>query len=105
MERAKKYYHHVLDFQLYGSAAAWEEIRRLEILRHTLIHAGGRVDRAKQSVRDRLEDWARQDIGILTHYDDLTVSKDYLAQVSEAVISELEGLVERFHQLDDQHSA
>ncbi|MFA4916795.1 MAG: hypothetical protein WC560_09010 [Syntrophales bacterium] len=41
LKRAKKYYEHVLKFQLYTENRAWQSIQMLSTLRHAIAHENG----------------------------------------------------------------
>ena len=101
---AKRYYRSVTDFSVYESPQAWERITMLKELRHTLIDGGSRIDRMKQATRDRLNQWADKVVDVMVHFDDVTVTVEFLAETSEHVTSELQGLVDRFHDLVDRQS-
>ena len=105
LRKAVNYYRHILQFDLYAEEGAWQKIRMLQDLRHVLIHASGRTDRIKPSLLKKLRGWEEAGVGVCTHYDHLTVSKELMASLSEAVTSELKSLTARFHNLADQHSA
>ena len=47
LEKAKKYYKHILQFDLYSNEKAWQQIKMLSELRNAFAHANGRMDRLK----------------------------------------------------------
>ena len=54
LEKAKKYYKHILQFDLYSNEKAWQQIKMLSELRNAFAHANGRMDRLKPKPKKKL---------------------------------------------------
>ena len=60
LERAKKYYKHILQFDLYSNEKAWQQIKMLSDLRNAFAHANGRVDRLNRKSKEKIEQWKKR---------------------------------------------
>lgn len=102
LERAKKYYKHILKFDLYSEEKAWEQVRRLSTLRNAFAHANGRLDMLKDRERKIIQKWAQKNLGISTYYGYIICEVNIVADMYGAVRSSLEDLIERYKDWDDQ---
>lgn len=107
LDRAKKYYKHILQFKLYSNERAWQQIKMLSDLRNALAHANGRVDRLKSNPKRNIERWdQQQNIGIsITTFDHVKCEADIVDDLFGAVRDSLEDLIERYKHWDDQQGA
>ena len=104
LERAKKYYKHILKFDLYSEEKAWEQVRRLSILRNAFAHANGRLDMVNERWRKIIQKWAQKNLGISTYYGYIICEVNIVADMYSAVRSSLEDLIERYKDWDDQQA-
>ena len=104
LERAKKYYKHILKFDLYSEEKAWEQVRRLSILRNAFAHANGRLDMVNERSRKIIQKWAQKNLGISTYYGYIICEVNIVADMYSAVRSSLEDLIERYKDWDDQQA-
>ena len=106
LDRAKKYYKHILQFKLYSNER-WQQIKMLSDLRNAFAHANGRVDRLKSNLKKKIECWdQQQNIGIsITPFDHVKCEADIVADLFGAVRDSLEDLIERYKHWDDQQGA
>jgi hypothetical protein len=93
LEKAKKYYKHVLDFELYNNDNDWQHIKFLTDIRHAIAHANGRMDRLNDKVRKKIIKLEKQNIGVSTYYDYVMVDSNFSWKAFSAVKSILENLV------------
>ena len=106
LERASKYYKHILRFELCSDNEAWQSIKMLAELRHAIAHVNGRLDMLNEKSRRKITAWEKQSIGI-TFYDnyllfDSVITNKLLSKVQLT----LESLIERYKEFDTEtHSA
>ena len=103
LERAKKYYKHILKFELYSEEKVWQKIKILSELRNAFAHANGRLDMLNEKPREKIKKWAQQNIGISTDSYYVICEENIVAEIFGAVRGSLEDLIERYKQWDDQH--
>ena len=98
LERAKKYYKHILQFDLYSNEKAWQQIKMLSDLRNAFAHANGRVDRLKPKVRKKIKQWdLQQNIGIsICNLSYVICESDIVTDIFGAVSDSLKDLIERY---------
>jgi hypothetical protein len=63
-QRSRKYFSHIPGTALYSSDEVWERLRRIEIVRHAIAHANGRLTEVSEPKRNELNAWIKQDRGI-----------------------------------------
>ena len=103
LERAKKYYKHILQFELYSQEKVWQQVKMLSELRNAFAHANGRLDMINEKSRDIIKGWAQQKLGVSTDSDYVICEENIVVEIFGAVRSSLEDLIERYKQWDDQH--
>lgn len=104
LDRAKKYFKDILQFELCSDNTAWERIKMLSELRNAIAHTNGRVKLLPEKAQERVRAWERKGIGIGTTVDDyIIVSSTFLQKTFEIVRSSLEDLVERYKTWDDNY--
>lgn len=107
LERAKKYYKHILHFDLYSNEKAWQQIKRLSDLRNAFAHANGRVDRLNRKSKEKIEKWnGQKKIGIsITIFGHVICEADIVADIFGVVRDSLKDLIKRYKHWDDQQNS
>ena len=107
LERAKKYYKHILQFDLYSNEKAWQQIKMLSDLRNAFAHANGRVDRLNSTLKKKIERWnGQKNIGIsITISGHVICEADIVADIFGAVRDSLKDLIKRYKHWDDQQNS
>ena len=107
LDRAKKYYKHILQFDLYSNEKAWQQIRMLSDLRNAFAHANGRVDRLKKKSKKKIKQWnGQKNIGIsITIFDHVICDADIVADIFGVVSDSLEDLIKRYKHWDDYQNS
>ena len=101
LERAKKYYKHILKFDLYSEEKVWQQIRMLSTLRNAFAHANGRLEMLTPKPRRIIQNWTKQKRGISTYYGYIICEASIVADIFGAVRGSLEDLVERYKHWDE----
>jgi hypothetical protein len=101
LERAKKYYKHILKFDLHVEDEAWQRVKMLSELRDAFAHANGRLEMVKEKRRELIEKWEQQKIGITTYQGYIVCDAKLVSDIFEVVRKSLEDLVARYKQWDD----
>lgn len=105
LDRSKKYYNCVLNFQLYNDSANWQRAQMLADLRHALAHTNGRFDMMKEGTQDKIRDWEEKDRGISIYSGFLVPEKEFLQETFTMVRDMLDGLVERYKGWESNYAA
>ena len=100
LEKAKKYYKYILNFELYNNENHWQHIRFLTDIRHAIAHANGRMDRLKGKIKKKIIKLEKQNIGVSTYYNYALVDSHFSWKAFSAVKSILEDLVDRYKTWD-----
>jgi len=101
LERARKYYKHVLDFELCSDASSWERIMLLSRLRNEIAHANGRiVARDDEARKKKIQEWEEKYEGIHVYGDYIIVDSSFVKETSHIVRKALEDLVDRYKKWD-----
>ena len=103
LERAKKYYKHILKFDLYSEEKVWQQVRMLSTLRNAFAHANGRLDMLNERSKTIIQNWAQQNLGISTYDGYIICEANIVADIFGAARDSLEDLIERYKHWDDQH--
>ena len=96
LDRAKKYYKSILQFNLSTSNERWKRLNKLSDLRNVIAHTNGRLETVS---RERKRKILRYE-GANESYDYLVVSRDFLSKTLALVTDELEDLVARYREWD-----
>ena len=104
LERAKKYYKHILKFDLYSDEKVWQQVKMLSTLRNAFAHANGRLDMLNERSSQIIQKWAEKNLGISTYYGYIICEVNIVADMFGAVRSSLEDLIERYRDWDDQQA-
>ena len=102
LQQAKKYYQHILRFELCPHEETWVQIRMLRDLRHAYAHANGRLALLKRTQQQRIEGWMEQDRGISTHYDYIICEACTVDGIFRAVRGSLDSLIARYKDWENQ---
>lgn len=102
LTRAKRYYRHVLDFDLCPDQKVWNRVRMIEDLRHILVHANGRIKTVNDEQRKKVSNWISQGAGISVQHGYLMFEAEFLKEAFELVGNSLHDLVARY-KLWDAH--
>ena len=96
LKRSKKYYEHVLQFQLSLGNENWQRVMLLSDLRNAIAHTNGRLDMVSKRTRERIlkSKGVREELGCLV------VEGAFLKETFAFVKNDLEGLVERYKEWD-----
>ena len=96
LDRAKKYYEYVLQFELSTSNRSWERLTVLSDLRNAMAHANGRLDMVRSGVRSRI---LRRE-GVDDKFGYMIVNGTFLRETFDLVKRDLEDLVDRCKKWD-----
>jgi len=105
LDRAKKYYKHILGFPLHTEDEAWQRIQMLSTLRNAIAHSNGRIDLLKNEPKEKVLAWEQQNLGVTVCYGYIVFDAELVATIFEAVKRSLEGLIERYKNWDDSKCA
>ncbi len=103
LERAKKYYKHILKFDLYSEEKVWQQVKMLSTLRNAFAHANGRLDMLNEKSKKEMKKWRKEKRGISTYYGYIICEANIVSDIFSAVRDSLEDLIERYKHWDDQH--
>lgn len=103
LDRAKKYYSHILRFELYGKEKEWHRIKMLSVLRNAFAHANGRVETLPGRTRKTIRNWERQKLGISTHNGFIICDSAIVSDMFGVIKESLENLISRYKARDDGH--
>lgn len=98
--RAKKYYKHILYFDLCTDNSAWQQIMMLSEIRNAIAHTNGRLEMLRGRAKERILDWERKKIGIESQWGYIVVDEVFLQRTFVLVQKSLKDLVERYKQWD-----
>lgn len=106
LDRAKKYYKHILTFELCADNSAWQQIKMLSEVRNAIAHTNGRIEMLRGRAKEKILDWEKKRIGIDTNWGYIVVDRAFVERTVSKVQSSLEDLVQRYKQWDaDQKTA
>lgn len=105
LDRAKKYYKHILDFKLCTDNSAWEQIKMLSEVRNAIAHTNGRIEMLRRRSREKIQDWEKKRIGIDSNFGYIVVDRTFVERTFSKVQLSLEDLVQRYKQWDIDRKA
>lgn len=105
LERAKKYYKHVLKFELCSDGNAWQRIKVLAEVRHVIAHANDRLDMSNEKTKRTIKALEKQNLGISSCYNYLLLDSYFAKETFSKVRSLLESLVERYKEWDTKQKS
>ena len=96
LSRAKKYYKHVLQFELSSNNKSWERLTVLADLRNAIAHTNGRLDRIRVGTREKILkiDGVKDEVGFVI------ISEAFLRETFTLMKDDLEDLVARYKEWD-----
>lgn len=97
LERAKKYYKHVIGMKLTQDNASWVKVNLLADLRHVIVHTNGRMDMVSTERKEKL---LSAGVQIVDNPPVMIVLPDLLHDIFAAVKGDLDGLVSRYLEWD-----
>jgi hypothetical protein len=100
LDRSKKYFNHILKFNLCTDNNVWQGLKMLAELRNALAHANGRLEMLNSGNRKKIRNWEKQNIGIENYNGYLVVNAGITREIFDLVRSSLEELVERYKDWD-----
>ncbi|MDP8205750.1 MAG: hypothetical protein P9L92_03720 [Candidatus Electryonea clarkiae] len=100
VERSKKYYKHILKFELCKDIEYLSKITILSEIRHALAHTNGRIDMVRPRMQEKIKGWAGSKIGIEIVEGFIIVNSSYLEESFRCVKETLVDLVERYKKWD-----
>ena len=96
LNRAKKYYDQVLQFDLSKSNDHWQRLMLLSDLRNAIAHTNGRLDLIKAGTKQKI---LKSD-GVREYFDRVLVEPTFLRETFTMVKDDLESLVARYKAWD-----
>ncbi len=87
LERARKYFEHVLHFPLQVDSKSWERIRILVTVRHFIVHNNGRLELLEEESRKKIERIAEKKIGVsIGHRPKVVVIEPHFLSETTSVV-------------------
>ena len=99
LNRAKKYYKNVLEFELSSNNKSWERLTVLSELRNAIAHTNGRLDMIGEKKRKKMEKILNID-GVKDELGFVIISEAFLRETFTLVKYDLEDLVARYKEWD-----
>ncbi|MGZ8096705.1 MAG: hypothetical protein ACXWUD_10750 [Methylosarcina sp.] len=90
LDKFKKYFDHILNFQLVTDNEQWRVLKELSIVRNAVAHANGRIDRLKLSAQKKIQQLEESNAGI-SNWMGLLVIEQMFAKRSLEVVSDTIG--------------
>ena len=103
LERAKKYYQHILRFELCSQQEIWNRIRMLSALRNAYAHRNERMDMLTKKVKSQIGSYM-QGFGISIHYGYIICDATTVDEMFRAVRGSLDDLIARYKDWDSQQN-
>ena len=100
LERANKYYKHIINFELCNSNVVWERLKILSEIRHAIAHTNGRTDMLNKNTLKKIRALEQKKIGVSSHYNFLILNESFTKPIFDCVRSTLEDIVERYKDWD-----
>lgn len=100
LDRAKKYYKHILNFELCTDNEAWQQIKMLSEVRNAIAHTNGRIEMLRGRSKEKILDWEKKRIGIDTQWGYIAVDRAFVERTFSKVQSSLGDLVQRYKEWD-----
>jgi hypothetical protein len=101
LERAKKYYKHILRFELCSDPNIWQKIMMLAELRHAIAHVNGRIEMLNKDSRKIIKNWESEKVGVTTYSGYIVCDAKIVFKLFQSVRVALEDLMLRYKQWDD----
>lgn len=94
LDRAKKYFRHVLDLPLIVQGKEWQCIKMLYVLRSAIVHGNGRIANINKKNRELIESIEIKNVGLSTDMGYLMLSKEFVEEVFRCVNVYLSRLID-----------
>ena len=104
LNRAKKYYKNVLQFELSSDNKSWERLTVLSELRNAIAHTNGRLDMIGEKKREKMEKILNLD-GVKDELGFVIISEAFLRETFALVTDDLEDLLARYKEWDTADKA
>ena len=101
LDRAQKYYKHVLHFELSKSNRHWQRLVLLSDLRNAIAHTNGRIDMIRSGTKKKI----LKNQGVEEKFGYVIVTEAFLRETFELVNEDLEDLVARYKKWDTENPA
>lgn len=105
LDRASKYYKHILNFELCTNNLAWQQLKMLSEVRNAIAHTNGRIEMLQNNAKRNILEWEKKRVGIEIIWGYIVVDQNFVEKTFSMVRSSLEDLVERYKQWDTEHKA
>jgi len=105
LDRAKKYYHHIIHFDLCKNDSDWQQVKMLSALRNAIAHTNGRIEMLKKETREKICAWEKSRNGVENHSGYIVLNGDFLKKTFSHVKTSLSDLVDRYKEWDRPSSA
>jgi len=105
LERAKKYFDHILHFKYYSDDNIKVTVEMLADLRNAIAHANGRLEMLTKESRKNIEKWKRKENGITFYYDYLLIDIECASEIFYQVQLFLKDLVKRYKDWNTEQNA
>lgn len=92
-QRSREYFGHILQTTLYSSDEVRERLSRLEVVRHGIAHANGRLTEVSAKNLKKLNRWVKEDQGITEERGCVMLSEGFVRQGYADVNREIERLI------------
>jgi hypothetical protein len=100
LERAIKYYKHLLNFPLCADDKAWQRIKVLAVLRNAMAHANGRIEMLNYKAMENVRSYERRGIGVSIHSGYVVFDRRFLEETFALTRTALDDIVERYKRWD-----
>jgi len=104
LDRAKKYFKDVINFQLYSGHEVWDRITMLSELRNAIAHTNGRIEMLNKGTKQKISSWEKQKVGISSLDGFVVIEEGFLRDTLRLVSASLNDLVERYKKWDDNQA-
>ena len=103
LERAKKYYNDVIQFQLFSGNEAWQKINMIFEIRNAIAHTNGRIEMLNEKTRNKIIKWEKQKKGIYSTSGYLVVEEIFLRDTLSLISESLNDLAQRYKEWDNDN--
>ncbi|MEX0719940.1 MAG: hypothetical protein WD059_04670 [Balneolaceae bacterium] len=104
LDKAKKYYSSILDFNLSINESNWNKIKVLSEIRHAIAHTNGRIDLLRPNAQKKIRKYAEGEFKMNFDAGFLIAEKETSEKLKNAVVDSLKALVQRYKNWDSNHS-
>jgi hypothetical protein len=105
LERANKYFGHVVAVPLHLSESIGAKLEMLLVLRNAVAHGNGRLGAVSKEAQKKIKYWSQQDSGISEINGFLLLSDEFLRNSYQLVAESLRDLIRRIRELPRGPSA